>query len=80
MGKDEYIVDIDALENITRQQGYKNVIEIAKKMKMNRNTVGDVMAGREKPSSTFMYRFVAAFNVSGEVAGQIFFGGNLRSA
>lgn len=75
----EYKVNINELYNIARRAGCKNKTEIAIKMHMNRNTVGKVLEGKELPSSTFMYKFIAAFDVSEKDAGPLFFNKHLRN-
>lgn len=76
---DTHRVDINAMYDIARRSGCKTKIEIAKKMSMNRNTVGKILEGKELPSSTFMYKFVDAFSVESSVAGLIFFNQSLRN-
>ncbi|MBR4543563.1 MAG: helix-turn-helix transcriptional regulator [Lachnospiraceae bacterium] len=76
----DFCVDLVALDEITRRAGCKTYTEIADRLEMNRNTVANVMTGKEKPSALFMMRFVEAFDVEAGRAGHIFFKRNLRSA
>lgn len=78
--KTEFVIDLDAMEEITRKAGCKKYGQVADKMQTNRNTVANVMQGKEKPTSIFMYRFVQAFDVAPEKAGSIFFKRNLHIA
>lgn len=76
----EINVDIVALNDIARHAGDKTNTAVAERINMNRNTVSKVMNGIEKPSSAFMFAFVAAYDVEATVAGAIFFSDNLRTA
>lgn len=67
------MVDTNELWNVARKNGCPTKIAIAQKLDINRDTVGRVMEGVEKPSSTFMERFVERFNVPPAKAGKIFF-------
>lgn len=69
----EIKVDIVALNDIARHAGDKTNTAVAERINMNRNTVSKVMNGIEKPSSAFMFAFVAAYNVEASVAGTVFF-------
>lgn len=73
-------VDTNELWNIARQNGCKTIGEIANRLDINRNTVGEVMNGNTKPSSLFMERFVERFGVAPARAGTIFFNHNLHTA
>lgn len=66
-------VDTFALADIARRNGCKTIKSISEKTGLNRNLVSEVINGHRKPTSDFMYKFVEAFNVSGEDAGKIFF-------
>ena len=76
----EFDVDVIALNDIARHAGDKTNTAVSKRLKMNRNTVSNVMNGRERPSSTFMFAFVSAYSLESETAGRVFFKRNLPVA
>lgn len=77
MTERNFNVDVIAMNDVARHSGDETNIAISKRLNINRNTVSNVMKGKEKPSSTFMFAFVAAYSLEPEVAGKIFFNYNL---
>ncbi len=73
----EFNVDVIAMNDVARHAGDKTNIAVSKRLNMNRNTVANVMNGRERPSSAFMFAFVSAYSLEPEAAGKIFFKHNL---
>ena len=76
----EFDVDVIAMNDVARHAGDKTNIAVSKRLNMNRNTVSNVMNGKEKPSSAFMFAFVSAYSLEPETAGKIFFKYNLPIA
>lgn len=72
-------VDLVTLNDIVRHAGDDTIIKVADKLNLDRNTVASVLKGTNKPSSTFMYRFVEVYSVSPDAAGNLFFAHNLRN-
>lgn len=72
-------VDTFALADIARRNGCKTIKSISEKLGVNRNLVSVVINGNKKPTSDFMYKFVAAYNVPADEAGKIFFAADLRN-
>lgn len=76
----EFDVDVVAMNDVARHAGDKTNTAVSKRLNINRNTVSNVMNGRERPSSTFMFAFVSAYSLEPEAAGKIFFKYNLPIA
>lgn len=76
----DFNVDVIAMNDIARHAGDKTNIAVSKRLNINRNTVANVMNGKERPSSAFMFAFVSAYSLEPEVAGKIFFNNDLHIA
>jgi len=75
-----YVTDNNALRKIMIDKGIKTVTKLAEMSGVNRNTLGKVLNGEIQPSADFMYKLVACLEISPEVAGNIFFNNDLRTA
>lgn len=75
-----YMCDTVELKKAMTDAGIKTNVELSSKSGIDRNTIGEVLNGKKKPSTEVMYKLVAALNLTPERAGQIFFASNLRTA
>lgn len=73
-----YTCDIVELKKALAEEGIKTNVELSKKSGVDRNTLGDILNGKRKPSSDVMYKLVSTLNLSSERAGIIFFKPDLR--
>ena len=73
-----YKCDTVELKKAMTDAGIKNNTALSDISGIDRNTIGDVLNEKKKPSSVVMYKLVSALNLTPERAGQIFFAPDLR--
>lgn len=78
--KKSYCTDTVALQKLVIERGIKTQTELAQKCKIDRNTLGKIINGKEQPSSTVMYKLAEGLDMTPTQAGFIFFSASLRNA
>lgn len=78
--KKSYCTDTVALRKLVIERGIKTQTELAQKCKIDRNTLGKIINGKEQPSSTIMYKLAEGLDMTPAQAGFIFFSTDLRIA
>jgi len=73
-----YTCDIVELKKVLAEEGINSNVELSKRSGIDRNTLGDILNGKRKPSTDVMYKLVSTLHLTSERAGVIFFKPNLR--
>lgn len=75
-----YGTDIVAIRKLMAEKKINKICELSEATKVNRNTLGAILAGKIQPSSRIMERLVDVLDIPPEKAGEIFFKHNLHIA
>lgn len=75
-----YCTNTVALQKLMIERGIKTRTELAQKCKIDRNTLGKIVNGKEQPSSAVMYKLAEGLDMTSTQAGLIFFSTDLLNA
>ena len=78
--RNKFNVDVKELKKIMVDKDIYKIKDLSNISGVDRNTLGKVLSGEQRPSSAVMYAIVEALNITPRVAGEIFFNQNLRNA
>ena len=73
-----YTCDVVELKKAMAEEGINSNVELSRRSGIDRNTLGDILNKKKKPSTDVMYKLVSALNLTAERAGVIFFKPDLR--
>ena len=76
----KHVVDTVALRKLMADHNIHTIAQLSDKSGVNRNTLGKVLNGTERPSVIVMDKLSCALEMSPETSGSVFFAQNLRGA
>lgn len=77
--KSKFNVNVKELKKIMVDKDIYKIKDLSRVSGVDRNTLGKILSGEQRPSSTAMYAIVGALNIAPDVAGEIFFSQDLRN-
>lgn len=80
MKDEKFTVDVVTLRKLMIDKNITTISELSRVSGVNRNTLAEVLHEKIKPSSDVMYKLVDCLQIAPALAGEIFFGNNLRVA
>ena len=68
-----YGINVMLLRQKMLENGFINIVDLAKAAKVSRDTISKMLAGKTKPQTNVMYAIANALKLTCEEAGKIFF-------
>lgn len=68
-----YGINVMLLRQKMLENGFINIVDLAKAANVSRDTIGKMLAGKTKPQTNVMYAIANALKLTCEEAGKIFF-------
>lgn len=68
-----YGINVMLLRQKMLENGFINIVDLAKAANVSRDTISKMLAGKTKPQSNVMYAIANALKLTCEEAGKIFF-------
>ncbi len=68
-----YGINVMLLRQKMLENGFINIVDLAKAANVSRDTISKMLAGKTKPQTNVMYAIANALKLTGEEAGKIFF-------
>lgn len=68
-----YGVNVMLLRQKMLENGFINIVDLAKAANVSRDTISKMLAGKTKPQTNVMYAIANALKLTCEEAGKIFF-------
>lgn len=68
-----YGINVMLLRQKMLENGFINIIDLAKAANVSRDTISKMLAGKTKPQTNVMYAIANALKLTCEEAGKIFF-------
>lgn len=68
-----YGINVMLLRQKMLENGFINIVDLAKAANVSRNTISKMLAGKTKPQTNVMYAIANALKLTCEEAGKIFF-------
>lgn len=69
----KFYVDEMEFRKSMLEKGYKTIEALSADCGVNRNTIGETLSGKSRPSSTVIEKIAATLELSGADIGRIFF-------
>lgn len=68
-----YGINVMLLRQKMLENGFINIVDLAKAANVSRDTISKMLAGKTKPQTNVMYAIANALKLTCEEAGEIFF-------
>lgn len=68
-----YGINVMLLRQKMLENGFINIVDLAKAANVSRDTISKILAGKTKPQTNVMYAIANALKLTCEEAGKIFF-------
>lgn len=68
-----YSINVMLLRQKMLENGFINIVDLAKAANVSRDTISKMLAGKTKPQTNVMYAIANALKLTCEEAGKIFF-------
>ena len=68
-----YGINVMLLRQKMLENGFINIVDLAKAANVSRDTISKMLAGKTKPQTNVMYAIAKALKLTCEEAGKIFF-------
>lgn len=72
-----YGINVMLLRQKMLENGFINIVDLAKAANVSRDTISKMLAGKTKPQTNVMYAIANALKLTCEEAGKIFFACNV---
>lgn len=72
-----YGINVMLLRQKMIENGFINIVDLAKAANVSRDTISKMLAGKTKPQTNVMYAIANALKLTCEEAGKIFFARNV---
>ncbi len=72
-----YGINVMLLRQKMLENGFINIVDLAKAANVSRDTISKMLAGKTKPQTNVMYAIANALKLTCEEAGKIFFARNV---